>query len=411
MKMKIISNIARYLIASVFIFSGFVKAIDPLGFMYKFSDYFEAFRMPWMSNLSLVFAILLSSAELLIGLTLFFKIRMKVSAWSLLIFMTFFTILTFFLAIKNPVTDCGCFGDAIILTNWQTFYKNLIFLVPTGIVFWQRNKYQEMFSCRTEWILVSILFAMGLMLSVYSYRNLPMIDFRPFKVGTNISRSMEFPEGMPVDQYKTTLIYSKNGGKKEFTLSNAPWNDTTWKWVETKNTLAKKGYVPPIHNFSISASGGEDITQQVLDDEGFTFLIISYNLEKSSSKGFSAISRFSRLALDNGYNVLGLTASSSEIVEKFIHDYKLPFRFYTTDETTLKTIVRSNPGLMLIREGTVLGIWPFRRLPGNKFFEQGAMSYLLNDINKSNRHLLIVCLILGLMIILSVFQRISSLKE
>jgi hypothetical protein len=398
MNMKIMRNVARYLIAPVFIFSGFVKAIDPLGFTYKITDYFEAFGLPWLSSLAIVFAVFLSSAELLIGLALFFKIRMKTSAWALLIFMGFFTMLTFFSALKNPVTDCGCFGDALILTNWQTFFKNIIFMLPAIIVFWQRNKFNNLYPCRTEWIALSVLFIFGILLSVYSYRNLPLIDFRPYKIGTNISQSMEIPKGMPVDQYKTILIYEKNGEKKEFDLKSIPWNDSTWKWVETKNTLIKKGYVPPIHNFSISGITGENITQQVLDDEGYTFFIISYDLDKASKKGFTALNQFAGRAVENGYTVMGLTASPSNVIEKFTQNTKPAFRFYTTDETTLKTMIRSNPGLMLIKEGTVLGIWHFGNIPADKIFTQGGLTYTLTDLYKGHTiHIyLIVALIVSL---------------
>ena len=396
MKMKIIRNAARYLIAPVFIFSGFVKAIDPLGFTYKITDYFEAFGLPWLSSLSLVFAVLLSSAELLIGLSLFFKIRMKTSAWALLIFMGFFTVLTFFIALKNPVTDCGCFGDALILTNWQTFFKNIIFLLPTAIVFWQRNKYDKLFTCKTEWIAVFILFLSGILLSVFCLRNLPLIDFRPYKIGTNIPQSMEIPKGMPVDKYKTILIYEKNGVKKEFDMKNIPLNDSTWKWVETKNTLIKKGYVPPIHNFSISTVDGENITQQVLEDKGYTFLIISYNLDKANIKGFTVINQFAEKAVEKGYTVMGLTASPSDMIEKFNQNVKPAFRFYTTDETTLKTMIRSNPGLMLIKEGSVLGNWHFRNIPDDKIFTQGGLTYALSDQYK--RHTVNVYMILALFV-------------
>ena len=408
MTSKIIRNAARYRIAPVFIFSGFVKAIDPLGFAYKITDYFEAFRLSWFSSLSITLAILLSSAELLIGLTLFFKIRMKTAAWALMIFLIFFTLLTFFSAVKNPVTDCGCFGDALVLSNWQTFYKNLIFLIPAIIVFWQRNKFESLFSDRIEWIATGILFFTGILLSVYSYRNLPLIDFRPYKTGTNIIKSIELPKGVPTDLYKTTLIYEKNGEKKEFAVNDAPWNDSTWKWIETKNKLVKAGYVPPIHNFSITTMEGEDITRQVLDDEGYTFLIIIYDLEKANKKGLSAMNRFAEKAIENDCNVLCLTASSSDIIEKFRQQEKPSFKFYTTDETTLKTMIRSNPGLMLIKEGTVLGNWHFRNIPNDKIFDQGGLAYTLTDINKrrSREISLNIALLVGLTAaLLFIFRR------
>ena len=159
--MSILRNVARLLMASVFIFAGFVKLIDPLGLTYKFSDYFEAFHMDFLNPLALILAIVLSALELLIGLNLLLKIRMKETSWALLIFMVFFTCLTFVIAITNPVTDCGCFGDALILTNWQTFFKNIIFFIPTLIVFKQRERFIEIISPLIQWSFTAALLLTG----------------------------------------------------------------------------------------------------------------------------------------------------------------------------------------------------------------------------------------------------------
>jgi uncharacterized membrane protein YphA (DoxX/SURF4 family) len=397
MTLRIMRLISRYLLGTLFIFSGFVKAIDPLGSTYKFTDYFEAFGWDALSPLALILAVLLSSSELLIGLCLFFKLRMKITAWALLIFMSFFTILTFYSAIKNPVTDCGCFGDAVVLTNWQTFYKNLVFFIPTAIVFWQRRNFEMEFNIWFEWVMVSILFTAGIMLSVYCYRNLPLIDFRPFKTGTNIPSSMIVPKGMPRDQYETTLFYEKAGERKEFTLGNAPYSDSTWKWVETKNNLIKKGYEPAIHDFSITSEDGDDITNTVLTDPGYSFLIISYKLEKADQKALSDLNNFALKASANGYSVYGMTASTIHVIDSTKLWLKPSFNFYTTDEITLKTMIRSNPGLMLIREGNVLGIWSYRNIPDDSFFKTNGISYsLLRLTDKSKDRLsLVVVLFVG----------------
>jgi uncharacterized membrane protein YphA (DoxX/SURF4 family) len=398
MTLRIIRSVSSYLLGSLFIFSGFVKAIDPLGSTYKFTDYFEAFGWNAISPLAFVLSILLSSSELLIGLCLFFKLRMKITAWALLLFMTFFTILTFYIAIKNPVTDCGCFGDALILSNWQTFYKNLILFVPAALVFWQRRSFRQGFKTWIEWGLVLIFVFIGIFLSVYSYRNLPFIDFRPYKIGTNISSSMVVPEGMQRDIYETILVYQKAGEKKEFTLSNAPYSDTTWKWAETRNKLIKKGYTPPIHDFSITSVEGDEITNSVLGDPGYSFLIVSYKLEKANRKGLEEINRFALKASAHGYSVYGMTASTSQTIITTKEWLKPPFTFYTTDEITLKTMIRSNPGLILLKEGNVIDMWSFRNIPGDDFFKTNGISYSLSKISHANsgRLSLIVALIVGL---------------
>jgi len=396
-----VRNIARFIIGSVFIFSGFVKAIDPWGSAYKFSDYFEAFRMEFLTSLSLVFAILLSTAELLIGLNLFLKLRMRETAWALLLFMCYFTILTLVLAIINPISDCGCFGDAIILTNWQTFFKNLIFLVPTIIIFQQRKVFiTGRLSPIAEWSVSGSLTVLILLLSVYCLRNLPLIDFRPYKIGANIPELMKIPEGMPADEYETILVYEKNGVPKEFTLDSPgkPWSDTTWKWIETKNILIKKGFVPPIHDFSLMSPEGDDITDFLLSDTAYSFLIVSSNVKKINRKGLKLVNEFASHALKEGYKVYGMTSSTSKVIDQVTEDVRLAFTFYITDEITLKTMIRSNPGLMLIKEGVVLGKWHFRNVPSLQELDMyGGLSYSLLAARKerSDGIAIIVVLLIG----------------
>ena len=409
MIMMITRNIARYIISIVFIFSGFVKAIDPLGSTYKFSDYFEAFGIDFLIPLSLPFAIILSSTELLIGLCLFFKIRMKLAAWALTVFMVFFTILTLIIAITNPVTDCGCFGDAIILTNWQTFFKNLFFLIPTAIVFFERNRFRECCTVLTEWIITIASFGVILILSFYCLANLPLIDFRPYKIGANIQEGMEIPEGMPVDEYQTVLVYEKDGIQKDFTLDSPeePWSDSTWTWVETKNILVSRGYEPPIHDFSLTSTDGEEITDQVLTDQGYSFLIVAYDVKKSNKNALSQLAKLMEMALDNNYKVYGMTASVAEVVETETKPLDLPFEFYTTDDITLKTIIRSNPGLVLIKEGTIIAKWHYRNIPDDSFFSgQGLARSIEQIVQAKNRSTsLTVVLFIGFIALLIFFFR------
>ena len=218
--MKLLRLISRILVGIVFVFSGFVKAIDPLGSTYKFSDYFTAFGMGFLEPLAFPLAIFLSSAELIIGVTLLLSYRMKVMSWILLIFMSFFTVLTFILALTNPVTDCGCFGDALILTNWETFGKNVVIMAFTLIIFIYRKQYPEIRSAMVEWSVIVAFFLGSVFLSLYCYNNLPLLDFRPYSVGTNIPDAMTIPEDAPQAVYETRLYYKnlETGDVEEFSM-------------------------------------------------------------------------------------------------------------------------------------------------------------------------------------------------
>lgn len=414
MNMRIFRNVSRILIALVFIFSGFVKVIDPLGFAYKINDYFEAFGMGFLSSFSLFFSIIMCTAELLIGLNLLLKIRMKMTAWALFLFMCYFTVFTLITAITNPVTDCGCFGDALIITNWQTFFKNLIFMIPALVVFLQRENFDDVFSTSVQWLLTGMLLLGSVALSLHCYYNLPIIDFRPYKPGVNIPYSMKIPEGEPVDEYQTVLIYEKDGLQEEFTLDSerAPWSDSTWKWVETKNLLIRKGFVPPIHDFSLSQSGGIDITDEVLSDQGYSFLVAAYNLEKASKKGMENVNAFASEAIEMGYKVYGMTASTSGVVDETKRKLNPEFEFYTTDDITLKTMIRSNPGLILIKEGNILGKWHYRNIPGEDFFNSELISAAMTEQVKSekNRLILAVILLIGALTLLMELLRMKFNK-
>ncbi len=360
--MKILNHISRFVVGIVFIFSGFVKAVDPLGSTYKFLDYFEAFGMDFLSFIAFPLAILLSSVEFVIGFSLLFSTRKKITTWALLLFMAFFTILTFILAIYNPVSDCGCFGDAIIMTNWQTFYKNIFLMVFTIILFYKKDKFETSWSIKKQWQFISIPFIFSVLISIYCYNNLPIIDFRPYNVGTYIPEKMIIPDNAPKAEYKTILVYQKKGKEKKFTMENLP--DSTWQWVSTENELISEGYIPPIHDFTIATPMGNDITDVVLNDNKFTFLFIAYNLDKTDHKNMEAVNQIATLAKESGNcNFIGLTSSVDSEIEEFIEETKAEFAFFNTDEITLKTIVRSNPGIVLLKKGTILDKWHHRNIP------------------------------------------------
>jgi hypothetical protein len=320
-------------------------------------------------------------------------------------FMSFFTVLTFILAIYNPVSDCGCFGDAIILTNWQTFWKDIIILIPTFIVFFYRNKYIPFYPDNIEWRMTLAFILTGVLISIYCHRNLPVLDFRPYKIGTNIPENMKIPENAPLDEYETILVYEKNGIIKEFSPENFPWRDTTWKWIETRQILLKKGYEPPIHDFTITTEDGYDITDIVISDPGYSFLLITDDLAKSNINAFKKINKIAELCLNKSdCSFYFLTSSTEEEINNLRDKVKINFDFYLTDETTLKTIIRSNPGLLLIKEGNIIGKWHYNNLPAFNSSTDNYSSFIL-DLQRKDRETLIVFLfIAGLLIFISVFH-------
>ena len=359
---KILVNMARLLLALTFILSGFVKAVDPLGTQYKINDYLGALHLhelvPDFATLSA--SVLLSAAEFVIGICLLFAIRRRLVSRVTLCVMVVMTIITLWLAIDDPVSDCGCFGDAIVLTNWQTFWKNVILLIAAGIICWRPLDLARMISRSNQWIVFNYAALFILFIAGYCLYDLPMFDFRPYHVGTNIQEGMTVPEGAPQPQFETTFIMEKDGQQQEFTVDNYP--DSTWTFIDSKTIQTAEGYVPPIHDFTI-ATEDDDITDEVLENEGYTFLLISPHLENADDSYFDRINQVYEYCLDNGYPFYCLTASNEIARNRWRDMTGAEYPFCTTDETTLKTMIRSNPGLMLLKQGTVIRKWSHNRLP------------------------------------------------
>ncbi len=356
--MRSIRNIARIVSGLVFIFSGLSKGVDPMGSMYKFIDYFTAFGLDSLNNLALILGIALCTAEFIIGFAILTGIRMKEASWGLLLFMIGFTPLTLILAINNPVSDCGCFGDAIHLTNWQTFFKNLVILVFVVIVFIERKKYDNLSKAGTEWIIVGISTIVFVIFIQLNYRYLPFIDFRPYHIGTNINESMIIPEDAPVDEYDVILIYEKDGNQQEFTLDNYP-SDSSWVFVDQMSTLVKKGYIPPIHDFSLTSIYGEDLTDIILNDPTYTLLMVSVILSEAPQGSVESFIELGTEIQDAGFNFYILTSSTTDDLLAYNNNQM----FLSGDETTIKTIIRSNPGLLLLQNGVILKKWSYNSMP------------------------------------------------
>jgi hypothetical protein len=366
--MKILKLACRVIIGLTFMFSGIVKAIDPLGSAYKFHDYFHAFNIGFLDKLSLPLALLLCTAEFLAGFSVLTGIRQKEGTWAAFLLMVFFTPLTFVLALTNPVSDCGCFGDAVHLSNWQTFGKNIFLLLAVIILFAGRKKTNHVLKPQMEWIIIMSAVLIFLLFSAANLIFLPIIDFLPYKTGVKIADQMIIPEGAAPDVYNTTFIYEKDGNRKEFTLSNYPSNDSTWKFIDQKSVLVKKGYVPPIHDFRISDFKGDDVTEKLLDGHGYSLLMITKRLDEASEKNLTAGFRLGGSVSVKGIDFFIITASGSDDVKKYFNGLK----FCSADETTLKTMIRANPGYVLIKDGVIAGKWSWANVPSAKWFAARA---------------------------------------
>lgn len=367
--MRLVKNLCRIIVGIVFIYSGFVKGIDPLGSDYKFTDYFNAFGMGWMNATTLFFSFALSLVEFLIGIALLFNLWVSRMAWGSLLFMAFFTPLTLVLALTNPVSDCGCFGDAMILTNWQTFWKNIILLLLAIMIFMYRKEYKSSLPLVGQFSFLALAGAGMLCLSVYCYRHLPVLDFRPYAVGKNITEGMRLPEGAEPDQYEVTLKYKnkQTGEVQSFTEENYPWQDTlNWEYESSSERLVKKGYITPIHDLVIEHPTLGNITEEILEDDNHTILAVAYNLTQSDVQYQPAINRLAEYAQEKRIRFYGLTSSSERDIETYKKRYHVPYEFCTADEIQLKTMIRSNPGVIILREGTILDKWAGKDVPDVK---------------------------------------------
>lgn len=357
-------NICRFILAVTFIFSGYVKAIDPLGTLYKLKDYAAAMALnDILPDWALVIvAIALGALEFSLGVFMLFAVRRHMVSKLTLALMSVMTALTVWIYIADPVKDCGCFGDALKLTNGETLLKNIVLIACATLVAWRPVDMARFISRTNQWIVRYYTITYIVVTSVYCLYTLPIFDFRPYRVGTNIKQGMEIPEGAEQPEFESTFILRKNGVTREFTLDNYP--DSTWEYVDTKTVQTKKGYEPPIHDFAITTNDtGEDITEQVLTKKGYTFLLVSPRLAVADDSNFGDIDQIYEYAEENGVDFFCLTASTNEDIERWRDLTGAEYTFCNADETTLKTMIRSNPGLILLKDGTIIGKWSHNALP------------------------------------------------
>ena len=355
--------VARTVVGLTFILSGFVKAIDPLGTQYKIQDYLAAIppSLSLPDMLTLLMSVSLSMVEFTLGAFMLTAISRRLTARLTLLFMVVMTAVTVWIYIADPVKDCGCFGDALTLTNLETLLKNIVLLALAALVAWRPTHLGRLMSRSNQMLLGQMLMLTPVALSFWCLYDLPLIDFRPYHIGADIKAGMEIPEGAEQPVFDTTFIMEKDGERREFTLDNYP--DSTWTFVDSKTVTVKEGYVPPIHDFSITAADGEDITDMVLGREGYTFLLISPDLDKADDQNFGDIDQIYEFCQDNSIPFYCLTASTEKSQQHWQNITGAEYPFCMTDATTLKTMIRSNPGLMLLEKGVVRGKWSHNRLP------------------------------------------------
>lgn len=357
---KIIAGICRIILGATFIFSGTVKCIDPVGGAIKIEDYFGTFGLSAFNPIAPFVSFNLSAIEFMLGLCILMAVYRRLTTICMLAFMVFMTLLTLYLAVFNPVHDCGCFGEAIILTNWQTFFKNFLILLPASVITYLYHKRMTpVYTYKVYWFIVLFAYAFPMWFSWYNYSHLPIIDFRPYKIGANIPGLMSFPADAPQDEYR--FIYKKNGEKKAFTSETAPAGDSTWTFVEAE--LIKEGYVPPVTSFELYNNMEDNIAEEILSAENGVFLLIAHKTEKASDKKTDEINNIYDYARERHIDFYGVTSSTGEEINAWINNTGAEYPFLTADDVTLKTIVRANPGLVLLKSGTILRKWHYNDIP------------------------------------------------
>lgn len=381
-----LTHIARILVGCLFIFSGFIKANDPLGFSYKLEEYFEVFKadtglgmFEWFAHIALPLAIIICVSEMLLGVMLLIGYKRDLTLWLLFAQIAFFTFLTFYSACYNKVTHCGCFGDFLKLKPWESFWKDIALMILITLLFAGKEHINDL----TFPSLQVTIFILGAIASfafpIYAYRNLPPLDFRAYAIGMNIRENMKPGADYQPPVYETRFKYEnlKTHEVKEFDLKNYPWEDTlTWKWVATDNVLTKEAVNPPkITDFTVNDANGNPITDSLLNNKDYSFLLVCYDLKKTEDDEslHAKINDFYTLATKENKKIIGLTASSAEEINAYKHAHQALYDFASVDAIVLKTMVRSNPGLILIKDGTVIMNWHHNNFPSYSEVKQKYM--------------------------------------
>lgn len=376
---KILTESSRLLIGLVFIFSGYVKAIDPSGWIIKINEYLNAFGLETLKMFTGLVAFNLMAIEFMIGVCVLVGAYRRYASFIALLLMIFMTPLTLYLALFNPVSDCGCFGEAIVLSNWTTFYKNILLLAASIFLFIYNQRIWPFFSYKSYWFVALYSYTMAMAFGYFNYSHLPIKDFRPYKIGADIPALMSIPEGMAEDEYKYSFVYEKDGVQKEFSLDDYPSDDSGWTFVEAKTELIKKGYTPVITNFVLFNEADQDVTEDILTNTNGVLLLVAPKLEKANDMKIDEINSMYDYAHEHGIAFYGVTSSTKEVIGDWVDKTGAEYPFLMGDETLLKTIIRSNPGLVLLKNGVVFGKWHYNDIPNEADVQKVLSDYLSKE--------------------------------
>ncbi|MFV5693713.1 BT_3928 family protein [Flavobacterium sp. LT1R49] len=351
---NIITQFSRIFVGILFIISGLIKLNDPIGFSYKLAEYFgePVFNMPFLVPFALAIALFLVILEVVLGVMLLIGYKSKFTINSLLLLIVFFTFLTFYSAYFDVVRDCGCFGDALHITPWQSFTKDVVLLFFILILFFNRKLVKPLFGNTVQNILAFASIALCAFMGYWVINHLPIIDFRPYKVGTNIQKGMRIPDNAPKSVVEMVFIYKVNGVDKEFSEKDLMALPEGATFVDRKDKVITEGYVPPIHDFAMEKEGS-DYKEEFLNEPKLV-MIVAYDLVHADKAGLIKLEKLNQEAKAKGYKVIGMTASSPEEIAKSKKEFGMTFDFYFCDATALKTIERANPSIVILEKGTIL---------------------------------------------------------
>lgn len=376
--LKILIKLTKFFVGLLFIFSGLIKLNDPLGFSYKLEEYFEVFYVTLLNPFAVSISILLCALEVILGVFLLLGYFTKKVLWALLILILFFTFLTFYSAYFDVVKTCGCFGDAIALTPWQSFGKDVILLLAIALLFYQRKQLtQKKQKTFISILTVSLTFILGL----YTYNFLPLIDFLPYKIGANLNQLTKLPANSKPDEYEILYTLQNLKSKQSKTITDKQYiqskiyEDKNWILKTTSPPkLIKQGDQVVIKDLNIYDAGGVNYTNEIIENPYYTLIAVTYNLDNTNLKSLGNINALALNALqDFNVRAILLTTTSAKQAKTFSKTNKLVFDIFYADAVPLKSMVRSNPGLLLLKNGVIINKWPGTKLPStnelnNKYF-------------------------------------------
>lgn len=393
---------SRIILAILFLFSGYVKSIDYLGSAIKIEEYLFAFNLDMLTPAAPFFAIALCALEFLIGVLLLMKLIPRFTYFMSLLFMGFFLLLTFYIAIYNPVSDCGCFGDAIKLSNSATLIKNIVFFALALYLFvFGKEERKPLTENKKIAVMMSVVLA--LITPLYAYFFVTNLDFLPYRIGVNIKEATTVPEGAPKDVYETILTYrnKETNENRDFHVNDTTWqNAEKWEFVNSNYTLISKGYTPPIASFDITDKEGRIVTDSILNKRGYTLFVIAPTIDRLSASDYKKLDK-----IDDYFDCVILTSSDIHESKNLIASkYYFDTRIFNLDETTLKSLLRADKGIVLVKDGTILAKRNF-----NDFIKINPAKDIEKQVNAGNRNRHIVYF--ALLLILSSMIMVYNSKD